>query len=193
MRSLVVYESMFGMTRDVADAIAAVLASGGTARSVEVDAVREGDLASVDLLVVGGPTHAWGMSKSFTRRSAAVTADDRLVSRGRDLRRWLRQLPPGHGRAAAAFDTRLDESRFYAGSAARGIARALRRRGCVLIAPPASFRVESVVGPLVRGELDNARAWATMLLDVAPREQTVRPSASGGEGPRPGDPGVPQR
>jgi hypothetical protein len=165
LKSLVVYESMFGNTRDLAEAIAAELQANGEAGCMEVDAVGPSDLAGVDLLVVGGPTHVWGLSRAFSRRSAAGIARSRLVSKGRALRDWLHSLEPVDRAAAAAFDTRLDELRLSSGSAARVIARRLRRKGYSLVAKPASFRVEDAVGPLTAGELERARAWATSLIE----------------------------
>lgn len=70
MKSIVVYESMFGNTERVARAIAEALGRCGGVELVEVgDAAAS--LGSVDLLVVGGPTHAFGMSRESTRADAA--------------------------------------------------------------------------------------------------------------------------
>jgi hypothetical protein len=165
MKSVVVYESMFGNTQLLANAVASVLREGGTADVIEVGMVNASDLADVDLLVVGGPTHAWGLSWAPTRRSATRIADQPVVSSGRSLRAWLKQLRPGCGEAAA-FDTRMNEPRFSAGSAACGIGRRLRRRGYHLVVAPASFRVATVTGPLADGELDRAKAWANSLLKI---------------------------
>ena len=49
------------------------------------------------------------------------------------------------------------------GSAARAIARRLRRLGAVLVADPESFRVVGSPGPLAAGELDRARQWGEQL------------------------------
>ena len=82
MRALVVYESMFGNTQTIADAIA-----GGLAQRMRVDAVEVGSAPAtldddVTLLVVGGPTHAFGMSRPRTRQDAATQTPDGLVSTG---------------------------------------------------------------------------------------------------------------
>ena len=74
-------------------------------------------LAGADLVVVGGPTHAHGMSRATTRK-AAVAAADKPESplevdpdaEGPGLREWFDSLD-GLGALptqAAAFDTRLD-------------------------------------------------------------------------------------
>lgn len=68
-------------------------------------------VADLDLVVVGGPTHAWSMSRSFTRSGAREQArrlGKKPVSNGVGVREWLRQLVrPPRGRAAAAFDTAI--------------------------------------------------------------------------------------
>ncbi|MDX5309965.1 MAG: flavodoxin domain-containing protein, partial [Rhodococcus sp. (in: high G+C Gram-positive bacteria)] len=58
MRALVVYESMFGNTRHVAEAVARGL--GSAVRTVPVTQAHEENLSDYDLVVVGGPTHAHG-------------------------------------------------------------------------------------------------------------------------------------
>ncbi len=72
MDALVVVESVFGNTRAVAEAIAAGLADRMTVRVVDV-ADAPTAVTGLDLLVVGGPTHAFGMSWSATRRSAGCS------------------------------------------------------------------------------------------------------------------------
>ena len=74
------------------------------------------------------------------------------------IRSWLSEQT-GDGRAAAAFDTRIDKNPALTGSAARGIGRRLRRRGFQLSGEPESFFVEDAESPLADGELERARAW----------------------------------
>ena len=84
MRAVVVYESMFGDNRQVAQAIAAGLGERGvTAETVEVGAAPTVVPAEVDLLVVGAPNHAWSLPRPSTRSG-----------RGRQDRRAAGQ--PGH-------------------------------------------------------------------------------------------------
>ena len=163
MRALIVYESMFGNTRDVAEAVAE-----GLAEYVATDVVEVGDApteppADVDLLVVGGPTHVLGLTRPRTRADAATKTEAPLVSRGDGLREWLAALPrAGRGGRAAAFDTRIDV-RWLPGSAARGVARRLHKRGYRLIAPAQSYYVDDMKGPLTDGELERARDWGRHL------------------------------
>jgi hypothetical protein len=81
---------------------------------------------------------------------------------GPGLREWLDSLPPATpGCRAATFDTRL--SKPLSGSAARSVARRLRRNGYQMAAKPAQFVVTDMTGPLRERELDRARAWGAQL------------------------------
>ena len=160
MRALIVVESWFGNTRAVAEAIA-----DGLGRFMTVDISEVGDAparvaSDVDLVIVGGPTHALGMSRPNTRREAAQQAG---VTTGteRGIREWLASAPSGIQRAAA-FDTRI-YVRWVPRSAVRGILLQLRRLGATLVAGPQSFRVAGTPGPLAPGELDRARQWGEQL------------------------------
>jgi hypothetical protein len=82
------------------------------------------------------------------------------------LRTWLKALPPGGGRLAAAFDTRFDKSVILTGSAARGIARRLERQGFHLLVGPESFFV-STENRLLEGEMDHATTWAVRVAEGA--------------------------
>jgi hypothetical protein len=174
MRALIVVESWFGNTLAVANAVA-----DGLGEFIPVD-VRTVDEAptqlaeDVDLVVVGGPTHAFGMSRLNTRRDAAQQAGVTMGTE-RGVREWLASSPIGMQRAAA-FDTRIDK-RWVPGSAARGILLQLRKVGATLITGPQSFRVSGTSGPLAPGELDRARRWGEQLATAivgADRPPSVR-------------------
>jgi hypothetical protein len=169
-RAVVVCESMFGNTRALADAVAASLAL----RFDRVDVVDVADapliLDDVSLLVVGAPTHAFGMSRPSTRQAAheqgAKTAE-------RGVREWLADITrPEHRIRAAVFDTRIRKP-LLPGSAANAMRRRLRRLGFDVFRP-VSFGVAGTTGPLVDGELDRARRWAASLEIIA--RPTVRTS-----------------
>ncbi|TNC19336.1 flavodoxin family protein [Amycolatopsis alkalitolerans] len=164
MRILVVYESMFGSTEQVARAIADGLAPVTQAEVVNVDDAPA-DLAGVDLLVVGGPTHVHGMSRASTRQSAADRSKEGVRSRERGMREWLDSLGRApEGLRAAVFDTRVDKARWVTGSAAAGAAKLLRRKHFELVAEPESFLVTGAdVAELVGGELARARDWGGAL------------------------------
>ncbi len=164
MKALVVYESMFGNTRDIAEAIAIGLREHAEVEVVDVALAPALVPADVDLVVAGGPTHAFSMSRESTRGNAVQRgADDEDLHAG--LREWLHGLPP-NGSAAefAAFDTRVDIP-LLPGSAAKSAAKAARHLG-FRVAEPESFRVEGYEGPILAGELDRATDWGRSL--VAP-------------------------
>ena len=160
-RALVVYESMFGNTRTIAEAVGAGLAGQGRVDVVEVSEAPDVLPDQVDLLVVGAPTHAFGLSRESTRKSAADQATEPLVSSGRGVREWLDALPrDSAGVVACAFDTRIGAG-WLPGSAAKTIAKRLRRLGFPSAAAPRSFRVAGTAGPLLDGERARAVAWAS--------------------------------
>lgn len=159
MRALVVYESMFGNTQAVAQALARGLDQLVTADLAEVSTAPTilGD--DVSLLLVGGPTHAFGLSRDSTRRDAATKTARGLVSPGIGIREWLSRI--GHPRAdvaAVAFDTKIDQP-WLPGSAAGAAHKRLRWLRFRMITAPESFLLTDPTGPLLDGELDRALAW----------------------------------
>ena len=181
MKAVVLYESLFGNTEAVAKAIAEGLAPFGEVAAAQVGEAPRALTAEADLLVVGGPTHAHGMSKPATRRQP----DANVFATG--IREWLEGLPAAPGRTVAAFDTRFDKPRWLTGSAAVRIARRLRRTGHRVVLPPESFFVEHTGGPLSEGEADRARRWGAQLgqrmtaANDVRRRRAVSGSARGGD------------
>ena len=168
MKVVVVYESMFGNTHRIADAIGAGL---GTLAEVEVVSVDEATpelVVPADLLVVGGPTHAHGMVRHASQSSAAEQAekDDLDLdphAEGEILRDWFSGLPKGPGTPAAAFDTRMDINEHLSGRASKGIAKRLKGHRFNLVAAPESFLVDKA-NELLAGELERAEAWGRDLM-----------------------------
>lgn len=166
MRAVVVYESMFGNTHHVAEHVAE-----GLRGSFDVEVLSVGDaigtiLHDIELLVVGGPTHAHGMSRLTSRHAAGQQAadDDQLDlepdAEGPGLREWFDGLPRGSGRAAA-FDTRVHAPSMVTGRASKGIAKRLTRHGFELTAAPESFLVDK--DHLIAGEAERATEWGRRL------------------------------
>jgi hypothetical protein len=168
MRALMVVESMFGNTREIAEAVAQGLGARFEVEVVAVGAAPAAIDADVDLLVVGGPTHAHGMSTPDSRQSAAERDKEGQVAFQVGIREWLAALrPAGGATASAAFDTRIKGPGLLWGSAAKAAAKELRRLGFREAARPESFLVKGPLGPvhhvLVEGEVERARAWAAAL------------------------------
>ena len=160
MKVLVVYESIYGNTRDVAEAVVAGLSSRVRAEAVEVAAAPAEVGDDVGLVVVGGPTHAFGMSGARTRADAAKEGP--VLSAGTGIREWTADVRLPAGMRVATFDTKVVKPRMP-GSAAAAVARRLRRKGARMIAKPATFYVTGKTGPLADGELQRARRWGEVL------------------------------
>lgn len=177
MHVVVVVESMFGNTYSVGEAIAAGLRSGHP--SVSADLVRTTEVAleqvsGADLLVVGAPTHWFGVPSQRTQHQYLKDSD---LAAGRSragnpldpsaagvrVRDWLATLPRVVSARAAAFDTRL--ARPLSGGAAPRIARTLSSRGYMITCNPMGFIVTGMEGPLRAGEVDRAREWGKDLLE----------------------------
>lgn len=171
MRAVVVYESMYGNTHAVADAVAA-----GLRPTMDVIVVPVGTADSllatvhgpVDLLVVGGPTHAWSMSRPSTRHGAVKAAaqpDTDLHAEpgaeGLGLREWI-ETTPCRPLRVAAFDTHMQAPLGLSGSAAKHYLQRLRHHGHAPAAGPEQFLVTKQ-NTLVDGELERARQWGVGL------------------------------
>lgn len=149
MKALVLYDSVFGNTEEIARAVGRGLGAGVSV--VSVKNATQDDLRGVDLLVVGSPT-----------RSFSATPE---------MLAFLHELPEDGLKAvkAAAFDTRIDVKTIpflfrgivdKGGYAAPLIAKLLEQKGAVLLVPPQAFFVKDREGPLRTGEVDNAEDWA---------------------------------
>jgi hypothetical protein len=173
----IVYESMFGNTHTVAQAIAAGVADADPSAHVAVLPVGEAkadDVARAGLLIVGGPTHLRGMTSGLSRRKGLEAQEQAAKGKGAEFRHepeaggpgvrdWFQALPKApHGRREAAFDTRADVK--FAGGAAKGIAKQLRHHGYKLAARPEGFIITGTEGPLAEGESARARKWAAALV-----------------------------
>lgn len=166
MRALVVYESMFGSTRILAEAIAATLQRKGLSVTLTTAASAPASTAGFDLVVVGAPTHAHTLPQASSRVEAAAWAAD--PNRSLELepsahlpgvREWLKAVTvPESAPHAAAFATRVDIARILAGNAAVSIVKRLRARG-IHFAEQECFLV-STSSHLLDGERTRAEKWA---------------------------------
>lgn len=160
MSALVVVESMWGHTRAVAEEVARGL--GEDVAVVDVEQAPAVLPDEVDLLVVGGPTHAFSMSRSGTRQTAVdngATVDREAAG----IREWLDAMPPSDRLDVATFDTRVTKVKHLPGSAAKAAGKEVRRHHLGRLVASMSFYVEDMKGPLHEGELDRALAWGSEL------------------------------
>jgi flavodoxin len=163
MRALVVYESMFGNTRLIAEAIGRGLATEFGVDVVEVDSAPM-STDDYDVLLIGGPTHAFSMSTKQSRSDTAAKAEGEVESSGRGIRDWIGAIAPHRDRSQfVTFDTRYDKPTWITGSAARRAASKLQKRGFVKLAPSISFFITKSEGPLADGEEERAFEWGEQL------------------------------
>jgi flavodoxin len=159
MKALVIYDSLYGNTEQIAQVIAAALGSPEEVGLLHVDAVKPEHLAGLALLVAGSPTQRFNATPAIAS--------------------LLKEFPAGSlkGVRVAAFDTRFPQSEidktptlaFFvklwgrSAWAATHLARSLRQKGGDLAAPPEGFYVGGTKGPLLEGEPERAEGWARQI------------------------------
>jgi flavodoxin len=159
MNKLIIYDSVFGNTEHIAQAIGNALGAEGDVGTYQVNGVKPEQLRGLNLLIVGSPTRSFKPTEAMTR--------------------FLKNIPKNglKGVKVAAFDTRLSISdiesaglRFVVktgGYAAKLIANRLQKCGGELIMPPEGFLVRDVEGPLKESELERAADWARKIKEMA--------------------------
>ena len=155
MKTIVVYDSVFGNTEQIARVIGNALGGPDEVGVFRVTGVSAESLKGVSLIVVGSPT--------------------RVFRPTQPIQDFLKNMSAGalNGVRAAAFDTRIaaedTNSGFLRlmvkifGYAAEPMARALEKKGGKLAAPAEGFFVKDTEGPLKAGEVERAAAWAKQL------------------------------
>ena len=177
MHALVIYESMFGDAAKVAASIGEGMTEvwGSPGDVVTVVEVGEAPTAvpdGVDLLVLGSPTHAFGLPRPNTRADAATKGAGEVISANMGIREWLAGATLPKGQPASAFDTRMDHPKTLTklDHASRTTEKHLRKLGATLVTSAEHFFVVDTTGPLAPGEVERARAWGVEL------GNTVRPA-----------------
>jgi flavodoxin len=152
MQSLVIYDSQFGNTEKIAQAI-------GRGISGDVVVKKAADIGSIEwsmlkLLVVGSPTQGGRSTLVLQKIVDSIPADA------------LKNVK------VAAFDTRFQaKDHNFAlrllvktiGYAAEKIAKLLEGKGGTLAAKPEAFIVTDKEGPLADGEVGRAQQWGANL------------------------------
>jgi hypothetical protein len=173
MDALIVYESMFGNTRRLAEAIADSLETAGVDVTTVPAREAPSDLSDYQLVVVGAPTHAHSLPRPNSRSEAAqwaadptknLTLEAEAEAGSPGVREWLKGVSLVGSPRFAVFSTRVDIPRIFSGDACNAIAKGLRRRLADVDA-----RADFLVGldsNLLDGEVDRAREWAGSLSPV---------------------------
>ena len=130
---MIVYDSMFGNTEKIAKALSEGMKMNGfTVDCARIDNVDPAKLVDYDILAIGAPTQAFGISspmKEFLKKLEKISLQ---------------------GKKGFAFDTRLDN--LLAGSAAKGIEKKLKEFKMTVIRPHASAKIKTVKGTAVLEE-----------------------------------------
>ena len=158
MKTLIVYDSVFGNTEQIALAMGNSLGSGESVVTLRVSEIMPEHLTGLGLIIVGSPTRVFKPTK------AIVNFLNKIPSNGLKSVKVL------------AFDTRISMTdvnscllnilvRLF-GYAANPIADKLVKKGGDLIIPPEGFFVKDSEGPLKDGELERAADWAKLTKEV---------------------------
>jgi Flavodoxin len=173
MRAVVIYESMYGNTHAIAEAIGKGLAPGNDVTVVPVAGAVPELLDGADLVIAGGPTHVHGISGARSRQAAVEAAHkdgSKLTlephAQGQGLRDWFGSVGRIRG-CGAAFDTRMAGPAMLTGRASKAIAKLLDRHGLTEIAPAQSFLVTKD-NQLQPGEESRAEQWGRELAAKLP-------------------------
>lgn len=156
MKVTIVYDSIFGNTAKIAKAIAVALKDANIVRLLTVQEAKSADLADADLLIVGSPTRGFRPTPSISEYVEGLGSI-------------------GTGKAAAAFDTRMDLETIEppplrwvveaGGYASSRVASLLGRHGFDVKADAPGFLVTGTEGPLKANELERAAEWALTLVN----------------------------
>ncbi|MFX1577418.1 MAG: flavodoxin family protein [Promethearchaeota archaeon] len=138
MKAVVVYDTKFGNTKQVAEGIAEVL----NADIINVSAIDSSKLREYDVFAFGCPVHAWNMSAGM-KKALKLLEGESFV-----------------GKKVGTFDTRI-ASRF-AGNAAKKIQSKLKKLGFDIAMKPVHFIVTGREGPLAEGEMEKVKAFTAL-------------------------------
>lgn len=149
MKALVIYDTQYGNTEQIAKAIGSGFT--GEVRVKKVGDVTPDDIAWSKFVIIGSPTQGGRPTKP--------------------IQEFLDKLPNDvfTGKRLAAFDTRMKS--FFVklfGWAADKIEASLKTKSGNPTAQPKGFLVQSAKGPLLNGEEEKAIAWAKAIAAGSP-------------------------
>ncbi len=156
MRCIVIYDSFFGNTQQIAEAIGDSIKTKYDVRIIKVDNIKADDLDDTELLIAGSPTRAFKATKAVMNFIAGIPAGG------------LKNVK------TASFDTRIDVKETNSGVlnflvkifgyAAEPIEVKLKKKGGEPLISPEGFFVKDSKGPLKDGELKRAAEWAKRII-----------------------------
>ena len=140
---IVLYDSGFGNTKQIAEAIADGM--GDSASLLHVSEFTIEHLNNLSAIIAGSPINGFMPTEK--------------------MQAALKSIPAGalKGIKAASFDTRMHI--WIHGDAAKKISKSLAAAGADIISDPALFRVTGKEGPLAEGEIERATAWGRKLVE----------------------------
>jgi flavodoxin I len=156
MKTMILYDSVYGNTEKIAQAIGNALGSPEEVRVIKVSEAQPDQFAGLNFLIVGAPTQRFRTTEGMSNLLKAIPADSLK------------------GVKVAVFDTRLTQDEINKTSvlaffvklfgthayAAKFLVNQLKRKGGKVAGSPEGFYVEGMKGPLVEGELERAVSWA---------------------------------
>jgi flavodoxin len=155
MKAVVIFDSAYGNTQQVAQAIGSVLGTPEDVKVLKVNDVSLDHLVGLELLIVGSPTQRFrptqAISNMLNRKPQNGLEGIKVAAF--DTRLTMREI---NDTPVLAFFVRMSGDSAYA---AKHIAARLKKKGGQLIVPPEGFYVEGMEGPLVEGELERAVDW----------------------------------
>ena len=163
MKSLVIYESMYGNTKEIGIAIGEGASSAGEVDVFEVSEAPKEIPSDVDFVFVGGPTHAFGMTRQSTRDDAPKYAEGPYISQDYGMREWLSDYSSEGPTTWATFDTKIEKPKLP-GAASEKAKKRLRKNRANTVIAAETFYVTGSAGPLASDERERATEWARSLV-----------------------------
>lgn len=159
IKVLIIYDSVFGNTEQIAQALGRPFGDQADAAILRVSDVKPDQFAGLKILIIGSPTQRFRPTAAISDllkgipekrlKNVRVTAFDTRLTTNE-----IKKTP------ILAFFVRMSGNSAYA---ATHIANGLRKKGGELVVPPEGFFVEGMEGPLVQGELERAANWARQI------------------------------
>ncbi len=140
MKTLIVYDSLYGNTQMIAEAVAKGIT--GEVKVVKVTDAKAADSNDIDLLIIGSPTQGGRYTKTMDPFLSEISGS---INKSAKI---------------AVFDTRMPAKwvKIF-GYAAGKLTDYFKKEGFDALVSPEPFMVEGAKGPLKEGEAERATEW----------------------------------